>query len=100
MPVIVWRRVSKEREAAHNEFLAELAGHPGAKLAAPTKADQALWPARDEKGSPSHASVISGLNEELGEVIFTEPWGEHARERRMRVEEMEATAYAVFYFRF
>ncbi len=99
-PVIVWRRVSKERESAHDQFLAQLQRDPMASLQAPSKSDQERWPKRDKTGSPSHASVVTGLNLDLNEVIFTEPWGEHARNRHMRVEEMEATTYAVFYFEF
>lgn len=100
MPVIVWRRVSKEREESHTRFAAKLAQSPGARLAAPTAAQRVTWPPREKKGSPSHASVVSGINEARGEVIFSEPWGEAARGRRMRFEEMEGTAYAVFFFQF
>jgi len=99
-PVIVWRRVTEEREKAHDQFTEKLARDPYASLPEPSKAQQASWPERDKKGSPSHASVVNGINLERNEVIFTEPWGDHARNRRMRLEEMEATAYAVFYFEF
>lgn len=98
MPVIAWRRVTIEREQAHNAFAKQIANDPTAILPEPTKAQESAWPPRDAKRSPSHASVISGINPELNEVIITEPWGEHARRRHMRIEEMEATAYAVFYF--
>ncbi len=43
--------------------------------------------------------MITGYNAERGEVIFLESWGEHTRGRRMRTEELEATAYMVFYFK-
>lgn len=99
MPVIVWRRVSKEREEAHSRFAAHLQSEPFASLPEPTRSEKAAWPPRDKKRSPSHASIISGINPERQEVIFTDPWGEAARDRRMRAEEMEATVYAVFYFR-
>ena len=32
------------------------------------------------------------------EVVFTESWGQQARNRRMRYEEMEATSYYAVYF--
>ena len=35
----------------------------------------------------------------MNRVIYAEPWGEDTRDRRMRVEEMEATAYAVVFFK-
>jgi hypothetical protein len=44
----------------------------------------------------AHASVITGVNKKRDEVIFTESWGENNRNRRMRAEEMEATAYVTF----
>ncbi len=100
LPLIVWRRVSLEREAALNEFSTRMAADENARLPEWTKALAATLPEREKKGSPSHASVIEGVNPDLGEVIFSEPWGEHAHGRRMRAEEMEATAYAVFYFEF
>ena len=99
IPVIVWRRVSMEREAAHTEFQRALQKNPGLTLSMPTETERISYPPREAKGSPSHASVISGINPERNEVIFTEPWGEFARNRRMRIEEMEATAYAVFFFK-
>lgn len=100
MPVIVWRRVTKEREAAHTEFAVRYAADSSLRQPAVTDALRASWPEKEKKGTPSHATVISGFNPERGEVLFTEPWGEDARDRRMRVEEMTATAYAVFHFRF
>ncbi len=96
IPLIVWRRVSLEREKVLNEYHQAFANDPSlAVLANPLN----LYPQRDAKGSPSHASVITGFNAERNEVIFTEPWGDSARNRRMSYEEMEATAYAVFYFK-
>ncbi|MEM8953675.1 MAG: C39 family peptidase [Verrucomicrobiota bacterium] len=92
LPIIVWRRVSEEREKAHQT-------QSLAALPPPNSTQKKSWPARDKKGSPSHASVITGINLERNEIIFTEPWGDHARDRRMRFEEMEATAYAAFYFK-
>ena len=100
IPVVVWRRVTKDREAAHNLFAKRLAANSDAHLPEPTSGQRAAWPERKKQSIPSHGSVVTGFNAEHSEVIFTEPWGETARDRRMRVEEMEATAYAVFYFRF
>lgn len=98
MPVVVWRRVTYAREQAHHRFAAQVAEDPMLKLPEPTETEMEFWPDRENKGSPSHASVISGINPDLKEVIITEPWGEHARKRHMRFEEMEASVYAVFYF--
>ncbi len=98
MPVIVWRRVSIPREEAHAKFVSQLAVLPNLSLPKPTRSDQEKWPERSKKGSPSHASILTGFNAERDEIIFTDPWGESARNKRMRSEEMEATAYTVFYF--
>lgn len=99
LPVIVWRRVSAEREAAHRLFMD--AFKKDATLSPPvlSTVEMEHLPRREAGGSPSHASVVTGLNEARGEVIYTEPWGEETRDRRMRIEEMEATAYAVFHFK-
>jgi len=99
LPVIVWRRVSRERERAHAAHAERLARNPTLALPAPTRSDRAAWPPREKPGIPSHASIITGLSPDRSEVIYTEPWGEHGRDRRMRIEEMEATTYAAFFFR-
>ena len=44
-----------------------------------------------------HASVINGYHSARREVIFSESWAEAARNRRMRVEEMEGTCYLAYY---
>ena len=88
LPVIVWRRVSFEREKKRGPVAVEL-----------TEEEFAALPDKSERGSPSHASIVTGVNPERGEVILTEPWGEVSRDRRMTLEEMEATAYAVFFFK-
>ncbi|MDF1813107.1 MAG: C39 family peptidase [Verrucomicrobiales bacterium] len=98
IPLVVWRRVSKEREQAHNQFQQAFLQNPGLQIDPPDSETLSEYPRRDAKGSPSHASVITGINVERQEIIFTEPWGEFSRNRRMRFEEMEATAYAVFTF--
>ncbi|MEM0895666.1 MAG: C39 family peptidase [Verrucomicrobiota bacterium] len=97
MPVIVWRRVTREREDAHTWNASMLAANPSAPLPEVTDELRSSWPRRDYS-HPSHASVINGINADRGEVIFTEPWGQSARDRRMHNEEMEASTYAVFYF--
>lgn len=99
LPVIVWRRVSAEREKAHNLFAEKFAKNPKATLPTPNKVMMASWPEREKKGTPSHASIVSGINLDRNEAILTEPWGEHARGRRIRLEELTATTYAAFYFR-
>jgi len=98
LPVIVWRRVSREREDVHARVAKEFREEPGLMLDEPTEAERAAFPARDARGSPSHASVVTGFHER-GEVIYREPWGEPGIDRRMRREEMEDTVYAVFTFR-
>lgn len=98
-PVIVWRRVSMEREKAHAAQAVSFASSP--ELAAVPALDSKTLselPDRKKSGSPSHASVIIGIDEEAGTVIYLEPWGAEAGVRRMRIEELEATAYASFYY--
>lgn len=71
-------------------------GFPAEELPHPRKdkEDRDLWPTLDSGG---HASLITGYNKERGE-LFTESWGENNRNRRMKAEEREATAYVVFEF--
>ncbi len=89
-PIVVWRRYSPERNLLH------IAAAKGATLPEPDRADRAAWPG---KKSPAHASVVTGFNTKTGEVIFSESWGEQARDKRIRGEELEATSYAVFHFK-
>lgn len=98
LPVIVWRRVSEDREKAHSAFASQVLKQPLIELPNPDRSQREAWPERSKKGSPSHASVISGINLARNEVVFTDPWGETARNRRMHSDEMERTAYTVFYF--
>lgn len=90
-PIVVWRRYSYERNLLHS------AAARGTKLPESTPNDRLTWPT--SKNAPGHASVITGFNKKTGEVIFMESWGEHARNKRMRTEELEATSYATFYFK-
>ncbi|NOY00153.1 MAG: hypothetical protein GXP30_10525 [Verrucomicrobia bacterium] len=94
LPVIVWRRWAKERDYVHTTFAARFAKDPSVVLPKADMNDRATWP---DKKAYSHASVITGYNAKRGEVIFTESWGEEARNRRMRFEEMEGTVYYTFY---
>ncbi|MEM7698043.1 MAG: C39 family peptidase [Verrucomicrobiota bacterium] len=98
IPVIVWRRVSMDREKVHDEHLLAWRRDPSVSLPEPTPEDRAAYPVRDLRGSPSHASILTGFNREDQVVLFTEPWGDRSRNRRMRYEEMEATVYQVFSF--
>ncbi|MBL9156597.1 MAG: C39 family peptidase [Verrucomicrobiales bacterium] len=99
LPVIVWRRVSMEREKVHQQFAAERRQDPALAPPALTAEDLAKLPERDGRGLPSHASVVTGYSTATNSVIYAEPWGEDTRDRRMRVEELEATAYAVVFFK-
>jgi hypothetical protein len=90
LPVLVWRHYDKGRNQLHMRAT----GCAGA-LPEPDDSDKARWPG---VGSPAHASVSTGYNRQTSEVIFDESWGEHARGKRMRAEELEATSYYVFYF--
>ena len=90
-PIVVWRRYDSERNQLHS------AAARGGSLPEPDRDDREGWPT--SKDAPGHASVVTGYNAETREVIFSESWGEHARDKRMRAEELEATSYAVFYFK-
>lgn len=96
LPAIVWRRWTPDRDFLHTAFLKKLAADPEARLPEPGAADRETWPA---KAAYNHASVITGYNTERKEVIFSESWSETVRNRRMRPEEMEATAYYTFLLR-
>jgi hypothetical protein len=99
LPVIVWRRVSMERERVHLQFAAARRQDPSLAPPALTSEELAKLPDREGRGLPSHASVVTGYSPATNSVIYAEPWGEDSRDRRMRVEEMEATAYAVVFFK-
>lgn len=95
-PVIVWRRFSHERDELHTSFAGEYDDDPEALLPDPAvPAEQASWP--DEK-SPLHASVLTGYHPERREFLFLESWSGEDTPRRMRAEEMAATAYLTFVF--
>lgn len=94
-PIIVARKLDRMRDDFHTEFAQRLAADPTARLPNPDRNERKKWP---NSYSSSHASIITGFNEQRDEVLFTESWGEASRNRRMRIEEMEATAYQAYYF--
>jgi hypothetical protein len=96
-PILVWRYFSRERDDVHHKFAADHAKNSSLNLPDPKKdkVDRASWP---NESNGAHASLITGYNKGRNEVLFTESWGEANRHRRMRAEEMAATAYLVFYF--
>ena len=97
LPVIVWRRVTEEREKAHAAFAKRLSREP--ELRVPPSSPR-QWPRRESKRLPSHGSVLTGYNAERKEVMYAEPWGADMSKRRMSAAELAASVYAAFYFRF
>jgi hypothetical protein len=93
-PVVAFRRWSQERDFVHTAFAKRFLQDPTATLPKADLNDRKSWPARDDF---AHSSLITGYNAARREVIFTESWGEFSRNRRMRVEEMEGTAYLAYY---
>ena len=91
MPVIVWRRWSRDRDREHQRVSAQLDQGEDVSFSN----DSSSYP--DEK-SPLHASVIIGFNDQRKEVIFLESWAGQSRARRMLIREIEATAYLTFCF--
>lgn len=96
IPVLVWRRWTQDRDFLHTAFARRFSKDPTATLPEPDKADRATWPGAN---SYNHSTVITGYNEKRREIIFTESWTEKERNRRMRIEELEATAYYTFFLR-
>lgn len=95
-PVIVWRRFSQERNELHTRFAREYAGNPQSTLPDPSEAaERASWPGGD---APLHASVLTGYHDARREFLFLESWSGRDTPRRMRAEEMAATAYLTFVF--
>ena len=94
IPVIVFRRWSQERDFLHGAFAERFQTDPSATLPKADLNDRKSWPTKD---SFSHSSLVTGYNLARREVIYTESWGEHARNRRMRIEEMEGTSYMAYY---
>ncbi|MCP5534075.1 MAG: hypothetical protein H7A49_14675 [Akkermansiaceae bacterium] len=95
-PVIVWRRFSQERDQLHTRFARSYQNDPGAVLPDPAQPDErASWPGKD---APLHASVLTGYHDERREFLFLESWSGRDKPRRMRAEELAATAYLTFVF--
>lgn len=92
LPVIVWRRWSRERNQEHTRIAREVAAGQAGEWG---ELDAATFP--DEE-SPLHASVIVGFNEERGEFLFLESWAGQKGPRRMHSRELDATAYLTFCF--
>ncbi len=99
LPVIVWRRVSAVRENHHAKVAQNTRAGNDTPLPPLRPEELAALPHRGAKGSPSHASVLTGWTSDRGEIFYLEPWGEYGHGRRMRWEELEATVYAVFHFK-
>lgn len=95
MPLVVFRRWAQERDFIHSTYSAQIARGMQAELPQPSMEDRRTWPGKD---APAHASIINGYRDDKREVVFTESWGQQARNRRMRYEEMEATSYYAVYF--
>lgn len=93
-PVIVFRRWNQERDYLHTAFARRFATDATIELPRADANDQKSWPTHD---AFAHASVINGYNAKRREIIFTESWSEMTRNRRMRVEEIEATTYLAYY---
>ena len=95
MPVVVFRWWAEERDYIHSAYSTRIARGEKAELPPATMDDRKTWP----KKSPfTHSSIVNGYRADKREAIFTESWGEQARNRRMRVEEMEGTSYYAVYF--
>ena len=94
-PVIVGRKFDRVRDEFHTQFARQFEKDPSIRLPKPDRGERARWPA---SSAASHASVITGFNDTRDEVIFSESWGEAARNRRMSAAEMEATAFEIDYF--
>ena len=95
MPVVVFRWWAEERDYIHSAYSARIARGEKAELPPATMDDRKTWP---KKSPLTHASIVNGYRADKREIIFTESWGEQARNRRMRVEEMEGTSYYAVYF--
>lgn len=95
-PVIVWRRFSHERDQIHTRFARDYARDPRATLPDPSQAaERASWP---DGNAPLHASVLTGYHDGRREFLFLESWTGRDTPRRMRAEELAATAYLTFVF--
>lgn len=96
LPVVVWRRFSAGRNTIHTRQTLQSSRDSDFRIPSPDTATRDSWP--DDK-APLHASVIVGYNATRQEVLFVESWAGLDIPRRMRTEEMSATAYLTFYFK-
>ncbi|MGB0775022.1 MAG: C39 family peptidase [Akkermansiaceae bacterium] len=96
MPIVVWRRFDSGRNTLHSQFARRYLKDKSLTLPLANQQDRASWPGEKH---PVHASVIVGFNDERKEVLFLESWAGQSIPRRMRYEELEATATMVFYFK-
>ena len=95
-PVVVWRRFDHQRDQLHSRFMKTLAKNPQATLPDPqAPGERASWPG---DSAPLHASVLTGYHDQRREILFLESWSGKDLPRRMRIEEMAATAYLTFIF--
>ena len=96
LPVVVWRRFSQERDRAHTVHARRHARDPSLTLPAPSQEERERYPGED---APLHASILVGYNDTNRELLFLESWSGKDTPRRMRAEELDATAYLTFCFR-
>ena len=95
-PVIVWRRFSHERNRFHTKHARSHARDASTAIPIPTNTERDTWP---DDTAPLHASIVVGYNDARNEVLFLESWAGLDFPRRMRAEELEATATMAFYFK-
>lgn len=95
MPVVVFRWWAEERDYIHSAYSTRIARGEKAELPPASMDDRKTWP---KKGTFAHSSIVNGYRADKREVIFTESWGEQARNRHMRFEELEGTSYYAVYF--
>ncbi len=81
---------------AHTAHARLHAKDPTLALSSPSPAERETYP---DENAPLHASVLVGYNDKNRELLFLESWDGLNFPRRMRAEELEATAYPTFCFR-
>lgn len=92
LPVIVWRRWSRERDRQHSAITRSVSAGGSDTWG---DLNDIVFPNED---SPLHASVIVGFNEERNEFLFLESWAKLKGPRRMPEQELDSTAYLTFCF--
>lgn len=96
LPVIVWRRYDHRRNMLHTRVANQFSKGKEDVFPEPDANERKSWPG---KNHPVHASVIVGFNDQRKEVLFLESWAGLGVPKRMRYEELEATATWAFYFK-